>query len=87
MPERKLTVDQVRAELARMKPGAADALGVAIAGHAKRYGQDPRELLSEAVSAFVAPTQFGGAIHAPPHRFQSYLNLLRKLGLFQPISL
>ena len=47
--ERALTTDEVRAELARIRPGAADALNDAVAGHAARSREDPRELLNEAV--------------------------------------
>lgn len=48
-PERQLTPDEVRAALSAIKPGASDALGVAIDGYAKGSRQDPRELLNEAI--------------------------------------
>lgn len=48
-PERVLTTDQVRAELARIRPGAPGALKEAIDGHAARSREDPRELLNEAI--------------------------------------
>jgi hypothetical protein len=41
-PERILTKDEVRAELARIRPSAADALNNAVAGHAARSGEDMR---------------------------------------------
>jgi hypothetical protein len=44
-----LTKDEARAELARIRPDAADALNDAVPGHAARCRQDPRELLNEAV--------------------------------------
>lgn len=47
--ERVLTKDEVRAELERIRPGAADALNEAVAGHAARSREDPREILNEAV--------------------------------------
>jgi hypothetical protein len=40
-PERVLTKDEVRAELARIRPGAADALNDAVAGHAARAARNP----------------------------------------------
>lgn len=46
---RSLSRDEVRAELARIKPSANNPLGQAVAGHAKISGEDPRELLNEAV--------------------------------------
>ena len=48
-PERVLTTDEVRAELARIRPGAPGALKEAIDGHAARSREDPRELLNEAI--------------------------------------
>lgn len=48
-PERVLTTEEVRAELARIRPGAADPLNEAVAGHAARSREDPRELLNEAI--------------------------------------
>lgn len=48
-PSRLLTKDEVRAELARIRLGARDPLGDAVAGHAARSGADPRELFNEAV--------------------------------------
>jgi hypothetical protein len=48
-PDRILTTEEVRAELARIRPGAADPLNEAVAGHAARSREDPRELLNEAI--------------------------------------
>ncbi len=48
-PDRVLTTEEVRAELARIRPGAADPLNEAVAGHAARSREDPRELLNEAI--------------------------------------
>ena len=48
-PARVLTTDEVRAELARIRPNAAGALKEAIDGHAARSREDPRELLNEAI--------------------------------------
>lgn len=48
-PERVLTKDEVRVELARIRPGAADTLNDAVANCAARSREDPRELLNEAV--------------------------------------
>lgn len=48
-PAHNLTVEEVRAELAGIKPGAPSPLRDAIAGHAARSGQEAAELLNEAV--------------------------------------
>lgn len=48
-PARVLTTDEVRAELARIRPSAAGPLKEAIDGHAARSREDPRELLNEAI--------------------------------------
>lgn len=48
-PARHLTPDEVRAELAHIKPGVRSPLRDAIAGHAARSGQEAAELLNEAV--------------------------------------
>lgn len=48
-PARNLTVDEVRAELAHIKPGAPSPLRDAIAGHSARSGHEVAEKLNEAV--------------------------------------
>jgi len=51
---RLLTRDEIREELARIKSSAADPLGQAVAGHAKLAGEDPRDLLNEAILRALA---------------------------------
>lgn len=48
-PHRVLTKNQVRAELAKIRPGLADSLNQAVAGHAARCREDPHDLFNEAV--------------------------------------
>jgi hypothetical protein len=82
-PERVLTKDEVRAELARIRPGAADALNDAVAGHAARCRQDPRELLNEAVHralttrAILADIPFDAVLAEIARSIASSINISR----------
>ncbi|KAB2910501.1 MAG: hypothetical protein F9K30_22550 [Dechloromonas sp.] len=85
-PERNLTADEIRAELARVKPGATDALGEAIAGHAKRSGQHPRELLNEVIAralttrAIPADVAFEAVLAGIARSIASGINIARARG-------